>query len=70
MLLALGLPIGVVAALVVTRGLASVFYGLSAFEPALLACAVAPVVVSAFAACWLPAQRAARVDPVVALRAE
>ena len=69
-LVALGLGFGLAAALAVSRLLATAFYGLSHYEPALLALVVLPLVVTGMIACLLPARRAARVDPVVALRAE
>ena len=69
-LMALGLGIGLAAALAVSRLLATAFYGLSHYEPALLALVVLPLVLTGMMACLLPARRAARVDPVVALRAE
>ena len=69
-LIALGLGFGLLAAAAAARGIASLLYGVNAFEPALLALAVLPLVPAAFAACWLPARRATRVDPIVALRTE
>jgi predicted permease len=69
-LLACGLGLGLLAAAAVARGLAATFYGISAFEPLLLAAAIVPVAATALLACWLPARRAARVDPMTALRAE
>ena len=65
-----GLLTGGVAALVVTRLLAGFFYGVKPFEPALLALVVPALVLSALLACWLPARRAAKIDPLIALRAE
>jgi predicted permease len=65
-----GVGLGLLAAAAAVRGLAAFFYGVNSFEPALLALVTLPVVLAAFAACWLPARRAARVDPMVALRAE
>lgn len=70
LLVGLGLLLGLAAAAAVTRVLASLLYGIDSFEPALLAVAVVPLLFAAFAACWLPARRAARIDPISALRAE
>jgi macrolide transport system ATP-binding/permease protein len=70
MLVAFGLGSGLLAALGAVRGVAALLYGVNPFEPGLLALAVVPIVLAAFAACWLPARRAAKVDPMVALRCE
>lgn len=69
-LVALGLIVGVVGALGATRLIAAAFYGVNSFEPGPLILVIPPVVLAALAACWLPARRATKVDPVVALRAE
>jgi predicted permease len=69
-LIAFGLGAGLLAAIGVSRFIAALLYGVNAFEPTLLAAATVPVVLAAFAACWLPARRATKVDPIVALRAE
>jgi predicted permease len=69
-LTAIGLAVGVAAALAATRALSSLLFGIGAADPmtyAVLATALAAV---ALLACWLPARRAARVDPMVALRSE
>jgi predicted permease len=67
-LIAVGLGIGLAAGVAVVRGVASLLYGVRPFEPSLVALSAVPIVAVAFAACWLPARRAARVDPIVALR--
>ena len=69
-LTALGIGIGLLVALGVTRLMQKVLFEVQAHDPliyagiSLLLCAVAA------AACWVPARRATRVDPLVALRAE
>ncbi|MGH9795811.1 MAG: ABC transporter permease [Candidatus Acidiferrales bacterium] len=65
-----GAAIGTAGALAVTRLLESQLYGVSAFDP--LTFVVTPLVLSGVAllACYLPARRASRVDPIVALRHE
>src|SRR5688572_270272 len=65
-----GLLAGGVFALVITRLLARFFYGVKPFEPAILALVVPALILAALLACWLPARRAAKVDPLEALRAE
>lgn len=69
-LLGIGLACGLAIAIAVTRGIAALFYGLDKFEPALLGLTMLPVALCALAAAWIPSRRAARVDPLVALRAE
>jgi putative ABC transport system permease protein len=63
-----GVLVGVAATLGVTRLLSRLLYGVTPTDP--LTFAVAPVILLAVAAlaCWLPARRAARIDPVLALR--
>jgi putative ABC transport system permease protein len=69
-LTALGIALGVPGALWASHGLGSLLYGLSATDPWTYALLV--VVLSAIALCaaWIPARRASRVDPMVALRYE
>jgi putative ABC transport system permease protein len=67
-LIAIGLVLGVLGALALTRFIASLLYGVGATDP--LALGAAPVVLAAaaFAACMLSARRATRIEPVAALR--
>lgn len=69
MLLAgMGIAVGLAAALVIARILRSRQAELAAIDPALVGMAVALVIAVAALACWIPARRATRIDPVVALR--
>ncbi len=67
---ALGMMIGCAGALAVGRLTSALLYGLSATDPLTLAGSVALFALVAFAACWLPARRASRIDPISALRME
>lgn len=69
-LAAIGIVAGCAGALALGRLLTSLLYGLPARDPLTLAGAVAVLSVVAALACWLPARRASRVDPVAALRAQ
>jgi putative ABC transport system permease protein len=65
-----GLTIGLFGAMGLTRLLVHALFETSPTDPATLAAVVLTLMASAFLACALPAFRAARVDPVVALRQE
>jgi predicted permease len=67
---AIGLAAGVGISLAVMRYLHSLLYGMSERDPAIYAAAALLSLATAAAACWLPAARAAHVDPAVALREE
>ena len=66
----IALVVGLAAAAATTRVLASQLFGVSAADPLTFAAVPALLAVVAFAACYLPARRASRVDPIVALRAD
>jgi predicted permease len=65
-----GAAIGIPAALLVARGLSTQLFGLTAFDPAILAASVLVLLVVATCAAYLPARQAARVDPLIAIRSE
>jgi predicted permease len=66
----LGVGLGVVLALVAGKVLASLLYGVSPRDPLVIAASATVLLAAAALASWIPARRATRVDPVVALRSE
>lgn len=66
----IGSIIGVVSAFFLRKIMASLVYGLSANDPVILAIVPCVMLVVVLLACWLPARRASKVDPMVALRCE
>ena len=67
---AAGVVVGLATALLAAHSLRSLLFGVSPLDPLTLAAACAALAIVGAAACYLPARRAARVDPMVALRAE
>ena len=63
-----GMAIGLAAALALTRLMTSMLFGISAHDPATVLGVVSLLMIVTFAACYLPARRATRVDPMIALR--
>jgi putative ABC transport system permease protein len=69
-LIFLGIFIGTAAGLLLTRVMTGMLYGISATDPATFAAVALCLMAIALFACYLPARRAMRVDPLVALRYE
>jgi predicted permease len=65
---AAGLVIGLAGAWISTRALESLLFGVRPTDPAAFGLGAAALVVAVLLACWFPARRAAKVDPMVALR--
>jgi predicted permease len=69
-LTAVGVGAGLVMALVVTRAIRGLLFGVGPFDAVTFGCVAALLALVAIAASWLPARQAARVDPVTAMRAD
>jgi ABC-type antimicrobial peptide transport system permease subunit len=65
-----GTAIGVIAAVLLMRGMASLLYGVTPGDPLSFAGATALLVAVALVASYVPARRAAAVDPAITLRCE
>ncbi len=66
----IGLALGLVAAWLATRALKNLLYGVAATDPFTFASVAALLAIIALIACWAPARRASRVDPITVLREE
>jgi ABC-type antimicrobial peptide transport system permease subunit len=66
----LGVGIGLIGAAALTRVMTTLLYGVSATDPATFVAVAILLMMIAIAACYLPARRAVRLDPLVALRYE
>jgi putative ABC transport system permease protein len=69
-LVAIGIGMGIAAALVATRVMAGMLYGVAPNDPATFIVVTLLLAAAALGASWLPARRAARVDPARTLQAE
>jgi putative ABC transport system permease protein len=65
-----GVVVGTVASVALARAMRGMVFGVSTFDPLTVAGSAVLLLVIAIGACWAPARRAARVDPVVTLTAE
>jgi putative ABC transport system permease protein len=69
-LVAVSVVIGLAGAFAATRLLNSLLFGVGASDPVTFGAIVVLISIVAFLAAWLPARRAAKVDPIIALRTE
>jgi putative ABC transport system permease protein len=65
-----GLTVGIAISLAAAQIMASMLYGISATDPVVIGSAALLLILVALAACYLPARRATRVDPIIALHYE
>jgi len=66
----LEVAVGLIGAFLLSRGLRSLLYGVGAADPVSYAAAAVVMALSVLVACAVPAWRAARIDPTLALRQE
>ena len=69
-LVAIGVGLGLIASLALGRVIATQLWGVSPYDPWTLTCVPTLLIITGLLACWVPARRAASVDPLVALRYE
>ena len=69
-LVAIGVALGLIASLALGRVIATQLWGVSPYDLWTLTCVPALLMITGLLACWIPARRAATVDPLVALRYE
>jgi putative ABC transport system permease protein len=66
----LGVAIGILGTIVLHQTIASILFGVHATDPSTIATSAICLLAVIFLACWIPARRASRVDPMIALRYE
>jgi len=70
LLTTMGIVVGIAVAIAVTRGMSDLLFGITGKDPLTYFLVSIELAVVALLACYIPARRAARVDPLVALRHE
>jgi putative ABC transport system permease protein len=68
LLLAIGLVLGVAGAVLASRFIEGLLFGIPPYDPVTLVGVAVVMTVVGVGACWLPARRAARIDPAIAMR--
>jgi predicted permease len=66
----IGVAVGLIASYAVTRLMKTLLFGVSATDPLTFTVIALSLAIVALLACWIPARRAAKVDPMIALRCE
>ena len=69
-LVSVGIVVGLIGAIALGRGLMSLLYNVAALDTGAVVTAIISLSAVALIACWVPARRATRVDPIIALRTE
>ena len=65
-----GVVVGLAGAIALARVISSFLFGVTAWDPMVYTAVPVLLTIVAFVAVWLPARRASRVDPIIALRYE